>query len=99
MKNALCFRLAFVCIFFFLFNSVSRGQSTTWAQPGAHWIYKIGDDSQMSSTGIVEVIRIGDTISNGINCDILSIHYMFQQNWPFGAWQDYSAHRSEFLTQ
>lgn len=60
-----------------------------WAQPGANWIYKIGDGTSFSSDGTVELTRAGDTLINGISCDILTVHYRYQENWPGGTFQDY----------
>ncbi len=78
-------------ISFLLFlNSNVCGQQQ-WAQPGALWYYGIGDNSAWGSSGYVEIRKVGDTIFNGINCDVLTFHFDFVQNWPGGTPQNYYA--------
>ena len=75
IKKSLCLRLVFAIIFSLLIYSTLKGQPTTWAQPGAHWYYTIGDNVPIGYYGYYELWEDGDTIfSNGITCDILRTH-------------------------
>jgi|SRR5688572_2235946 len=82
MNNSLRFRWAFVSIFSLIINSVSIGQPTTWAQPGAHWYYTIGDSVPIGYYGYYEIWEDGDTIfNNSLTCNILRTHEKAIQFW------------------
>jgi len=78
-----------VLVFLFFLPIYTLSQPSYWAQPGANWIYNFGDGTSFSSTGTVELKRAGDTLINGINCDVLTVHYQYIENWPGGTFRDF----------
>jgi hypothetical protein len=55
-----------------------------WAQPGAHWFYQDGDNVQIGYSGYIEITKTGDTLINGIICDILKCHHAGISWWQGG---------------
>ncbi len=91
-------KILFIALIFLLKSQIIFGQQT-WAQPGATWYYGIGDNSSWGSSGYVEIKKIGDTLFNGINCDVLTFHFDYIQNWTGGTYQNYySTNRYTYIS-
>ncbi|MFI5220057.1 MAG: T9SS type A sorting domain-containing protein [Bacteroidia bacterium] len=71
-------------IFIFVFSSKINSQPQPWAQPGAHWYYKDGDDAAIGFSGYIEITKGSDTIINGIICDVLIPHHEGVTWWNGG---------------
>ena len=85
MKTNLLLRILFLASLF-LSQFTIQAQPTTWAQPGAHWYYTIGDSVPIGYYGYFELWEDGDTLfSNGIICDILRTHERGITFWSGGA--------------
>jgi hypothetical protein len=87
-----------IIIFLLLYNSKVNAQQS-WAKPGAHWYYALGDSTTYNVHGYTEITKIGDTIINNIVCDVLSFHYDYTEMWiPYNHQSIMGANRYTYIS-